>query len=79
MAFELKVRGIGGGLWIQLPERVASQLAIADGDSVFLTDAAHGGYRLSASPGAGAGLLEQMNAAENVVRRYPTTLRELVR
>ncbi len=79
MAFELKVRALGGGLWVRLPERVAAQLGVTDGDALYLTDAVHGGYRLTTTPGIGAGFLEQMNAAESVLRRYPSTLRDLAR
>ena len=76
MVLELKLRKVGNSLAVILPKEALARLHAGDGDSLFITEAPEGSFRLtSADPNFG----RQMQAAEKVMRRYRNTLRELAK
>lgn len=76
MVLELKLRKIGNSLGVVLPREALSRLNVAEGDSLSLTEAADGSLRLSATRPE---VVRQMEAAQDVIRRYRHTLRELAK
>ncbi len=59
-----------------LPKEVLSYLKVGEGDTVCVSEAADGSLRVSPSS---AEFTRQMEAAEDVIRRYRNTLRELAK
>jgi putative addiction module antidote len=76
MVLELKLRKIGNSLGIVLPKEALTRLNVAEGDSLSLTEAADGSLRLST---ARPEVVRQLEAAQDVIRRYRHTLRELAK
>lgn len=76
MVLELKLRRVGNSLGVVLPKEVLLRLNVAEGDTVCVTDAADGSLRISAT---NPEFVRQMEAVEDVVRRYRHTLRELAK
>ena len=76
MLLELKLRKIGNSVGVILPKEALAHLAIAEGDSVAVTDGPDGTLRLSPSK---AEVTRQMEVAQGVMKRYRHTLRELAR
>jgi putative addiction module antidote len=76
MVLELKLRKIGNSLGIVLPKEALSRLNVAEGDSLSLTEAADGSLRLSTTK---PDVVRQLEAAQDVIRRYRHTLRELAK
>jgi putative addiction module antidote len=74
MILELKLRKIGNSVGVVLPKEALARLNAHEGDSVVLTDATDGSLRMSP---AKAEFTRQMKAAEQIIRRYRNTLREL--
>lgn len=73
---KLKVRRIGNSLGVVLPKDVLARLNSEDGAALYLIEEPDGGYRLSPyDPEFEA----QMEAIEDVIRRYPNTLRALAK
>jgi putative addiction module antidote len=70
----VKVRKFGNSLGIVLPRDVIGRLKTGDGQSVFLTDAPDGSYRLSPYDPT---FEEKMNKAEDIIGRYRNTLKAL--
>jgi putative addiction module antidote len=76
MVLELKLRKVGNSLGVVLPKEALQHLAVGEGEALFLTVAADGGVRLTAtSPEVG----RQLEVAEGIIRRYRHTLRELAK
>jgi putative addiction module antidote len=73
---ELKIVKIGNSLGVRLPREVLNRLNVADGDKVVLTEAPEGGYRISPYDPE---FERQMELAEEGIRRYRNTLRELAK
>jgi putative addiction module antidote len=71
---ELKVVKVGASLGVPLPYEILSHLHLAEGDRVVLAESAEGGYRLTAYDPE---FDQQMQAAEEGLRRYPNTLKAL--
>jgi putative addiction module antidote len=71
---ELKVVKVGASLGVQLPHEILSHLHLADGNRVMLTESVEGGYRLMAYEPE---FEQQMQAAEEGMRRYSNTLKAL--
>ena len=69
----LKVREVGNSLGVLLPAEVTQKLRVGPGDRIFVTETP-GGFELSAYD---PDFAETMGVAENVMRRYRNTLREL--
>jgi len=79
MVIELKLRKIGNSVGVVLPKEAMAKLNIAEGDSICMTDAPDGSLRLTPVTEGHEEFAEQMNAAEDVIRRYRNTLRELAK
>jgi putative addiction module antidote len=76
MVLELKLRKVGNSVGLVLPKEALAHLNVGAGDTVCVTESADGSLRLS--PGA-AEALEQIEAAQDIIRRYRHTLRELAK
>lgn len=76
MLHELKLRKIGNSVGVVLPKEVLSYLKVEEGDTVCLSESPDGSLRVSP---ASAEFSRQMEAAEDVLRRYRNTLRELAK
>lgn len=76
MLHELKLRKVGNSVGVVLPKEVLAYLKIGEGDTVCVSEAADGSLRVSPSS---AEFNRQMEAAEDVIRRYRNTLRELAK
>jgi putative addiction module antidote len=73
---ELKVRKFGNSLGVLLPKEVLARLNAGDGQRLYLSEAPEGGYRLVPYDPA---FEEKMAKAEDIIRRYPNTLRALAK
>ncbi len=71
----LKIRKVGNSLGLVLPREVVARLKVAEGDTVYLTDAVDG-LRLTPMD---AGFAAQMAAAEEIMREDRDVLRELAK
>jgi putative addiction module antidote len=76
MMLELKIRKVGNSLGVVLPKEAAAKLNVAEGDSVYITESAEGGFRFTAENPEFAA---QMKSAEGIIKRYRNTLRELAK
>lgn len=79
MAIELKLRKIGNSVGVVLPKEAMAKLNIQEGDSLCMTDAPDGSLRLTPVTEGHEEFADQMKAAEDVIRRYRNTLRELAK
>ena len=79
MILELKLRKVGNSVGLVLPKEAMAKLNVQEGDSVCLTDAPDGGLRVTPVTAGREQFDEQMHAAEDIVRRYRNTLRELAK
>lgn len=73
---ELRVIKVGASLGVQLPQEFLSRLQLTDGDRVILTESPEGGYRLTAY---NPEFEQQMQLAEDGMRRYSKTLEALAK
>jgi putative addiction module antidote len=73
---ELKIVRIGNSLGVRLPREVLSRMHLGDGDKLILTEAPEGGYRLSSYDPE---FERQLEIAEQGMREYRNTLRELAK
>jgi len=76
MVLELKLRKVGNSVGLVLPKEALAHLNAAEGDPVYLTESAEGGFRLTASD---PGFADRMKVAERLSRRYRRALRELAK
>jgi putative addiction module antidote len=76
MVLELKLRKVGNSVGIILPKEALAHLKVAVGDSVSVTDGADGSLRVSPTK---AEVNRQMEVAQDVMKRYRHTLRELAK
>jgi putative addiction module antidote len=76
MVLELKLRKVGNSVGVVLPKEALAHLKVAEGDTICVTDAADGSLRMSP---ANAAFTLQMEAAEDIIRRYRNTLRALAK
>ena len=76
MLLELKLRKIGNSVGVVLPREALAVLKAKEGDTVCVSESADGSLRLSP---AKAETMRQLDAAQDIIRRYRTTLRELAR
>lgn len=70
----LKVRKFGNSLGVLLPKDVITRLQTGDGQSLFLSDAPDGSYRLSPFDPS---FEEKMTKADEIMGRYRNTLKAL--
>ena len=76
MILELKLRKIGNSVGLVLPKEALAHLKVVEGDSLTITDAADGSLRLSPHQ---AEVARQMEVAQDIMKRYRNTLRELAK
>ena len=76
MVLELTLRKVGNSVGLVLPKEVLARLNVREGDTLCLTESTDGSLRLS--PGT-AEVVEQLEAAQDILRRYRHTLRELAK
>lgn len=76
MMMELKLRKVGNSVGVILPKEALAYLKLGEGDTVSLTEAGEGSLRLSQRKAA---VSRQMEAAQDIMRRYRHTLRELAK
>ena len=79
MVLELKLRKVGNSVGVVLPKQALARLNMQEGDTLTLTDSPEGALRVTATPAGCEQFARQMKAAEDVIRRYRNTLRELAR
>lgn len=77
MILELKLRKVGNSIGVVLPKEALARLNVEDGDSIVLTDAPDGGFRVT--PAQATDFAAQMTAAESIIKRYRNTFRELAK
>jgi len=73
---DLKVRKLGNSLGVVLPREVVARLNTGEGLRLHLTEAPDGGYHLSPYDPA---FETKMAKAEDIIKRYPNTLRALAK
>ena len=76
MVLELKLRKVGNSVGVVLPKEALAHLKVTEGDTLCVTEASDGSLRMSP---ARAEFIRQMTAAEDIIRRYRNTLRELAK
>jgi len=74
MVVELKLRKVGKSVGLVLPKEALARINVDNGDSLYLTEATGGGFRLTASNPESA---PKMKAAESLSRRYRHALKKL--
>ena len=76
MVINLKIRKVGNSLGVILPKEALSKMNASEGDSLVLTEAPEGGFRVTPNR---HGFGEQMQVAEDIARRYRNAFRELAK
>lgn len=76
MVLELKLRKVGNSVGVVLPKEALAHLNVGEGDTLCVTDSGDGSLRLTP---ANPGVVEQLEVAKDVLRRYRDTLRELAK
>ena len=76
MAIELKLRRVGNSLGVVLPKEALAHLKVKEGQSVYLTEAPDGGYRVTTGDPE---FIRKMAVVESLSRRYRNALRELAK
>ena len=72
----LKIRKIGNSYGLVLPKEVLARLKVSEGETVYMTDAQDGGYRLTA---LNEKFSDQMQEAERIMREDRDLLHELAK
>ena len=76
MVRELKLRKIGNSVGVVLPKEALQHLKVLEGDALSLTEAPDGSVRLALTTPE---VLHQLEAAQDIIRRYRRALRELAK
>jgi putative addiction module antidote len=76
MVLELKIRKVGNSLGVILPKQALNYLRVEEGDTVSVTEGADGGLRISQHKPEVA---RQLTVAQDVLKRYRNTVRELAK
>ena len=76
MVLELKLRKIGNSVGLVLPKEALAHLKVRAGDTVCVTESTDGSVRLSPTT---VEVRRQLDVAQDVIRRYRSTLRELAK
>ncbi len=76
MAIELRLRKVGNSLGVVLPKEALAHLKVEEGQSVYLTEAPDGSYRVTSG---NPDFARTMAIAEDLIRRYRNALRELAK
>ena len=72
----LKLRKVGNALGVTLPKEAVNQLRVAEGETLYLTPLPDGGFRITPYDPDFARFME---SAENGMRKYRNSLRELAK
>lgn len=76
MVLEVKLRKVGNSVGVVLPKEALARLNAGEGDSIFLTESADGGFRVTAqSPD----FAKKMKVVQDLSRRYRNALRTLAK
>jgi putative addiction module antidote len=73
---KLKVTTVGSSVGVVLPKEVLARLKVSKGDSLFLTEAPEGGFRITPYDPE---FEEDMGLAREVMRKRRNLLRELAK
>ena len=76
MILELKLRKVGNSVGVILPKEALAHLKVEEGDFVSVTEGPEGSLRMSPHK---ADVARQMEAVQDVMKRYRNTLRELAK
>lgn len=76
MVLELKLRKVGNSVGIVLPKEALAYLNVNAGDTLCVTESADGSLRMSPTK---ADVAQQLEVAQDIIRRYRNTLRELAK
>jgi putative addiction module antidote len=76
MVLELTLRKVGNSVGLVLPKEALAYLNVTAGDTVCVTDAGDGSLRMSPTSPE---VTRQLEAAQSIMRRYRSTLRELAK
>ena len=76
MIVELKLRKVGNSVGVVLPKEALARLNVEEGDTVYLTEATDGGFRVTAN---NPGFAEKLKVAERLRRKYRHALKELAK
>ena len=72
----LRVHKVGNSLNLRLPRDAVGALRVSEGDVVYLTETANGGFRITPFD---PGFERQMRIAEEGMKQYRNALRELAK
>jgi putative addiction module antidote len=75
MNMELKIKKIGNSAGVILPKELLARLRVAQGDSLYVSEAPDGMRLTAANPG----FAETMSLAERIMREDRDILRELAK
>lgn len=76
MVTPLKLRALGNSVGTIIPKEALARLNVKEGDTLYLTEAPNGEYRLTAGD---PDFAETMEIAEGFMKRYRNALRELAK
>jgi putative addiction module antidote len=76
MAIETKVRKIGNSMGIVLPKEALQALRVGEGDTLYLTETPNNSLAITPEQ---PGFKEKMEIADDLMRRYRNTFRELAK
>ncbi len=71
------IRREGGALAVAIPEDVAEQMNVGDGDKLYLAQTDHGLALVPTAPASSEADRAVLAAFDDVVRQYDSTLRRL--
>lgn len=76
MVLELRLRKVGNSVGLVLPKEALNHLKVEEGDTLCATAAPDGSLRLTAT---NPEVVRQLDAAQDIIRRYRHALRELAK
>jgi len=76
MVTPLKLRALGNSVGTIIPKEALARLNVKEGDTLYLTEAPNGEFRLTAGD---PDFAETMEIAEGFMKRYRNALRELAK
>ncbi|MGJ3523855.1 AbrB/MazE/SpoVT family DNA-binding domain-containing protein [Nitratidesulfovibrio sp. D1] len=72
----VKVRRVGNSLGMVLPKEAVARMNVREGDTIYLTEAPDGGFRLTP---VNEDFAEQIGLADDIMREDRNILRELAK
>ncbi|HEU6436625.1 MAG: AbrB/MazE/SpoVT family DNA-binding domain-containing protein [Desulfovibrio sp.] len=72
----VKVRKVGNSLGMVLPKEAVARMNVREGDTIYLTEAPDGGFRLTP---VNEEFAEQIGLADDIMREDRNILRELAK